>query len=49
MKVTIKDYRLSACVTPLTIIRFEFLLTTKRNIKEFFKFFEFKLFNFGMP
>lgn len=47
MKVTIKDYRLSACVTPLTIIRFEFLLTTKRNIREFFKFFEFKLFNFG--
>lgn len=45
MKVTIKDYGLSACVTPLRL--FDSLLITKRNtrgnIGEFLKFFEFEI------
>lgn len=35
MKVTIKDYGLSACVTPLTIIRF--FINNKRKYKRKYK------------
>lgn len=35
MKVTIKYYRLSACVTPLTIIRF--FINNKRKYKRKYK------------